>query len=243
MLIRQELSSFLLSTTRFCHKISITGAGGKTTLLNLFSSIYKPLGNKIMLTTTTHLAKDVKYNVDKVVMSLLDYDGEKSILYVNEDEDSSKYKSPGEKNIANLSRYFDKVIIEADGSASLPLKYHREKDPVIIPQTSWNFSILGLDCFSENIEDVMFSNDLYFQEFPFRRGKRAELIDIENLYYSPNGVLKGLDRQKTTILLNKADTITDMSFLKKIISFAEKIGAVVTSFEKGVIFCDSAYSF
>lgn len=244
MLVRQKLSDYLKPATRFYNTISITGAGGKTTILNYIGKMWADEGKKIMLTTTTHLAKNVKYSAEEIIKGPLSYNGANSVLYIADDDvNPEKYKTPGVENIDKLSRYFDKVIIEADGSAGLSLKYHSEKDPVIIQKNQFTFCVLGLNALGEKIEDNMHSYQSYFQEFPSRSGGRVELIDFENLFYSKQGVLKGVGNSKAIFVLNQADTIEDMTLLKKIINFAASVDALVTSFEKNIVFTDSTYAF
>ena len=39
------------------HVISIVGAGGKTTLMNAMAHVYQGRGQKVLITTTTHIMR------------------------------------------------------------------------------------------------------------------------------------------------------------------------------------------
>ena len=196
------LSEFILEKISSHKFISIIGAGGKTTLLNFASYRLQKEGKKILLTTTTHLAKDVEYSCDDIVFEPV-AQCDKSVLYVR--EDGGKYCSPPISSIISLSRHFDHVLIEADGAKNLSLKYHSSKDPVILDNNEFTFTLLGLDALDQPLEKVMHNYDLYTEEYPDRLNCKVEIIDYINLLKSSNGSHKNIDLSSCSVLLNKYD--------------------------------------
>ena len=240
MIIKNDLSSFLYSKLGFFKVVSITGAGGKTTLLNLLGRIFGLKNEKVMLTTTTHLAKNCIYSADEIITGPLTYNGSNSVLYISTDtENPNKYKSPGEKFISNFSKYFNHTFIEADGSNTLPLKYHSEKDPVIISDSQFLLSIIGLDGFAKRIDDVMHNADKYFDDFPDRKCRRVDFCDYLNLINSKDGAFKGANRRKSILFLNKIDLIDDVNLLKRLVDFSNQTGCILSSFEKNYYISDN----
>lgn len=188
----ENLSVALLFFLRESHVISLTGAGGKTSLLIKLGDLFSERGEKTLLTTTTHLASDISYgNAD---------------LFV-EKESTMKYKSPDISLIKAKTKEYDRMIIEADGARRLPLKFHTSRDPVVIEETDTVMSLIGISALGKPLDSVLFGIDEYRNETK-QTDEVCTLMTIKSLIEAKGGALKGTDGKKTFVVINQADTLT-----------------------------------
>lgn len=114
--------------------IAVVGSGGKTTLIKKLASQYRSEGKTVLVTTTTHMfiEKD----------SLLTDDGDTILQRLQETgyamagiPEGEKIKALSRKTYDKVSAYADVVLVEADGSKQLPLKYPNATEPVLPDRT------------------------------------------------------------------------------------------------------------
>lgn len=173
--------------------ISIIGSGGKTTLMYALAKKLASLQKKVIITTSTKIfvPKDYPYvlipnisNLDKVnkndifseISSVLNKNSIccTGILYTEKlTPDQYKLSSFTNSGInANelLKRCnADYILIEADGSKHMPLKFPSINEPVIVPESDMVIGVVGLWCIGKPLKDVchrfelacIFLSDLY----------------------------------------------------------------------------------
>lgn len=188
----ENLSTSLSFFLRDSHIISVVGAGGKTSLMVKLGNLFCEKNERVLLTTTTHLAVNVDYG--------------KADLFV-EKESENRYKTPGCENIQKRLNEYDRVIIEADGSKMLPLKFHTNRDPVIIDETDTVLSVLGLQSLKKPLSKVLFGFDEYREE-TCREDKVCTLDTIQAIITSKSGALKGVNERRSFIVLNQGDVLS-----------------------------------
>ena len=186
--LRPSLSFFLRSS----NVISISGSGGKTSLLIALGNYFYNQGEKVLLTTTTHLGRDIDYGDADLFVEL----GERN-----------RYKCPGEDKIKAKIKDYDRVLIEADGSRRLPLKYHTLRDPVVIDETTSTLSVVGLSALRMPIKDVLFGYEDYYADTK-DSSEIVTLDTIERLITLEKGVRKDMKGSHSFIVLNQADTLS-----------------------------------
>lgn len=187
--------------------ISISGSGGKTTLMEELGYYLKGVGYSVLLTTTTKVASPVfhNYKTDYVYSdsSVFAHDVKKgeSVFYASSSYDTKKWVSPDLDEIGVLSKLYDVVIYESDGSRGLPLKYHSQRDPVILDHTDICISVMGIwgvgeiaykMCFGDGSERII--DKEYLDEYLSREDGMTKLMDIS---------------QKRVLLFNGSDAATD----------------------------------
>lgn len=194
--MKSVYNEILSSSLRFFLKdasvISITGGGGKTSLMVKLANIFSSYGERVLVTTTTK------------VQSNLVFDGGATCLW---NYQNGKCVNPGEAVIKeNLVKY-DKTIIEADGSRGLPLKFHTQRDPVVIDETDSTLCVVGLSALGKPIKDVLFGyEDLIKETTPLP--PICSLSFIEKLIDHPSCVQKDKKGRYSFIVFNQADVVS-----------------------------------
>lgn len=189
--------------------ISITGAGGKTSSLASLAGEYRKRGLSVLITTTTKFQgpKQFAYGLDHAFSDesavLLHEPVKGEIVYYAEKStvDMKKYVSPRHEILSLLIPRYDVTLIEADGAKTLPLKYHTERDPVIVPETTATLALMGASAFMDRADNNCFGHD------------GDEIADTEFYQWlidEPEGVLKRA-KGKTVILINQCDMLDDVS--------------------------------
>ncbi len=215
--------------------VSVVGGGGKTTFLINFGEYLKNKGYSVLLTTSTKLASKERenYKVDYYLThddELLSHSVQKgeSILFAHEYTIPTKLVSPGEEIIKEVAPHFDFVLVEADGSRHLPIKYHSQRDPVIWSGTTAVVSLVGVWAIGKKSSDVAFGDE------------RDILVDYHymNEYLNDKeGACKGMrDDTENIILFNGFDSFPDNLDLIKSLNIRKDISSYIVSEKKGEIY-------
>ena len=133
--------------------ISVVGSGGKTTLIKQLSSRYRSEGKTVLVTTTTHMFIEED--------TLLTDDAEKIIGVLQETgyamagiPEGEKIKALSRETFDTVCACADVVLVEADGSKRLPLKYPNASEPVIPENTDQILVVCGLNAIGQKAKDV-----------------------------------------------------------------------------------------
>lgn len=203
--------------------ISLTGSGGKTTLLFAWARELAASGRKVIVTTTTHMANpgsassdepapwngiQVIYTENRDAGSIvteitraLDETGI-AMVVATDPERPHKVGSPYQDIMDQMTELADAVLIEADGSRRMPLKWPAPWEPVVPECTDITVCVAGLSSLGRNPADVMYRYD----ELPeaFRRDTVNESF-ISAVLGSLDGGQKG-SMGEFRVYLNQADT-------------------------------------
>ncbi len=137
--------------------IAVAGSGGKTTLIKKLARKYRLEGKKVLVTTTTHmfveedtlLTDDPIEIIEKlesvgyVMAGLLEDNCTQNTAQNITSTDSfhqdvkplQKIKSLSSNTYEKVCPHADIVLVEADGSKRMPLKYPNSQEPVIPDNT------------------------------------------------------------------------------------------------------------
>ncbi len=149
--------------------IAITGSGGKTSLLVALANEYAKMGCSVLLSTTTKLRHP---NLFDYGSSDIHVDGSlpkptagEVSFFAQEDPDvSTKATAPDALLLASAATGFDVVLIEADGSRGLPLKYHRKTEPVIPPWVTQVIAVVGASALGRPLDGQVMHNYLLYRQ-------------------------------------------------------------------------------
>lgn len=194
-----------------CNFISITGAGGKTTLLSSFGQYLKDTGRSVLLTTTTKVQAPLyhDYMADHVFQSepsILSYEVErgKMVFYAEKNSlDVKKAFAPRQEILDVLAGRFDCILCEADGSRGLPMKIHSSRDPVIHPKTTSVIAVMGAGALFGKICFSVFGDE------------GEALVDekyLKGYFNDPEAVLKGMDGHEGAVLVNAAENMDEKGY-------------------------------
>lgn len=191
--------------------VSVVGAGGKTSLIqNMSQELNKRKMNHRIL-TTTHMwpGNFGRYGQQIGIMN-----------------DDGKVSPVGEKMFGEIFEIKAPVLIEADGSKGLPCKAPESWEPVLRPETTHVFAVLGASCLGKKVSEIC------------HRPKRVMAIlscsgehclteeDLAVLASSRRGLRKDVREDwKYTVIINQVDNPETYDKIKHI----EKI-----FWEKGV---------
>ena len=204
--------------------ISISGAGGKTSLIFAWARELAESGKRVAVSTTTHMMHPEFAGDNYIGNSLIfypDYNGgdseftddfakidelfieERILLLASADKENEKKITAAPQKILEYARKVsDVVLIEADGSRQMPLKWPAETEPVIPDFTDISVCVAGLSSMGRPLDETMYGAK-HMPEAMSRPLIDEELIAA--IVSSPDGGLKGTFGDYR-VFLNQADT-------------------------------------
>lgn len=133
--------------------IAIVGSGGKTTLLKKMAEEYRTQGKRVFATTTTHMFLEegmVLTDDASVIADALEKTGY-ALAGIPEGE---KIRALSKETFEAVCDHADVVLVEADGSKRLPLKFPNDTEPVIPENTDEIIVVCGLNAIGQRAKDV-----------------------------------------------------------------------------------------
>ena len=117
------------------HVISLVGGGGKTTLLYALARHYSAQGQRVLVSTTTHIRRpDANYAPDEAARDALWQAGTYAVAGVPADT----------------------VLLEADGAKHHPCKAPAAHEPVLLRSSDIVLAAAGLSAVGKPLQDVCF---------------------------------------------------------------------------------------
>lgn len=190
-------------------RISVTGAGGKTTTLKRLAAEYTDMGKKPVVTTTTHMFREASplFLADPSVgeiLALLDKEG---CAFAGGKAENGKIKILSGEVLEAVFKLPNPVLIEADGAKMRPLKFPADHEPVILPQTTHVLYVCGLDALGRKIKEACFRPELMAD---FLEKSPEDVLtprDIAALAQSGRAGRKGVEKgMQYAVILNQADS-------------------------------------
>jgi len=181
--------------------ISITGGGGKSSLMKGLAAKFRTEGKRVLVTTSTKTGSPVAFDwgTDYAFFSWEEIAAFKpqspcSVLFGYKMQDGiQRLKAPPEHELKTLCERFDAVICEADGSRHLPLKFHSSRDPVIFPFSDFTIAVMGAWAYGRDAWEVTFGYD---------GDSKVDQAFLNAYIASPDGLLKG---KPNLVLVNGMD--------------------------------------
>lgn len=133
--------------------IAIVGAGGKTSYIKKKAKEYLEQGEKVFVTTTTHMMKESDTVVSDDADEILKVLEEKQYVMAGRDC-GEKIQSLSEETYEKVCEDADVVLVEADGSKHLPIKFPAECEPVIPENVTQIVVICGLHALGKPLSKV-----------------------------------------------------------------------------------------
>ncbi|MBM4340867.1 MAG: putative selenium-dependent hydroxylase accessory protein YqeC [Deltaproteobacteria bacterium] len=210
--------------------ISLTGAGGKTTLMFSLARELFLAGKKVITTTTTKILKPVDHESphlfisrdDEKIKEFVDHHltQYRHITLAKEEIESGKLKGISPELTDSLWSLYDvdALIIEADGAAGRPIKAPREGEPVIPSRTTTVVAILGMDGVGKELNDQnVFQANRISKLTGIPEDEKMTEEGMALLMTHPEGVFKGTPGfSRRVAFLNKADIPNGVIIAKEI---------------------------
>ena len=193
--------------------ISITGAGGKTSLMASLALALSKKG-RVLCTTSTKIAMPDK-GFDRIFTSFVEYFDDKdsmSLCLGEKVPGVDKLSSIGYENLQKIKDDFDYVLIEADGCRNLPLKFWYTYEPVI-----YDFSTKVIGILPVKIMGKAASPDFIYNYEGFSKNIGTGIIDtkkINKLIAYEDGFYKGFNKAKY-FFFNQVESERDFDFIEE----------------------------
>lgn len=131
---------------------AIVGSGGKTTLLKTLAQHYRAQGKRVFVTTTTHMfiEEDTLLTDDADIMIQVLKEGGYAMAGI---PDGIKFKALSGETYAAVCAHADVVLVEADGSKHMPLKFPNDTEPVIPENADEILVVCGLNAIGQKSKD------------------------------------------------------------------------------------------
>lgn len=178
--------------------ISIVGSGGKTTLLYALARECAAAGDKTVLTTTTHILQPCE--PDFLLSSGLQIPLPSGrIIVAGTPAPNGKLSAPSAAVMDSICKNADRVLIEADGSRMLPVKFPSSTEPVIVPGCNLVIAVAGLSALGKPLQAVCHRALLAQETLGLLPDEPVTPEIIAKL------LLAGYRRWNPVVLLNQAD--------------------------------------
>lgn len=139
MSIRQKLwDSLGLNRAVFPQVVVIVGSGGKTSLMGQLAMAGKEHHKRVAVLTTTHIWKPSVY---QEAFSALE---KGTVTIFGKDCGEGKLTYPGDVCYREICHGADLILVEADGSRGMPVKYPSLREPVIPENANRILCVLGM---------------------------------------------------------------------------------------------------
>lgn len=161
--------------------ISITGSGGKTSLMFFLANHLMKKGTVLIATTTKIFKPNIKENSHFIfiypeeISNISPQDNFIHIFCPKIQDDKILSASFEELNL--LKSHFDYILIEADGSSNKPLKGWNDNEPVISPITTKTIAIIDITALNKEKNESTIHRFNLFQKQYFNINKNIEKND------------------------------------------------------------------
>lgn len=133
--------------------IAVVGSGGKTTLIKKLAEQYHSEGKTVLVTTTTHMFIEADTLLSDDAGTIIEALRETEYVTAGVPE-GEKIKALSKDTFYKVSACADVVLVEADGSKRLPLKFPNATEPVIPEDTDEIIVVCGLNAIGQKAKDV-----------------------------------------------------------------------------------------
>lgn len=213
-------------TPPYSIRVAIVGAGGKTTAM---FSLARQLDGPAWVTTTTHLGTDQPAFADRhfVLQSAADvrpdlWLQQKVTLLTGPKTKEDRLRSPAPElmEMIQLSagREGVSLLLEGDGSRSIPLKAPGEHEPVIPEWVTCVLVVVGMSALGKPLsEQTVFRAGGYSELTGLREGEMITIESLKEMLLHPLGGLKNIPPSAMkAVLFNQADSEADLSLARSV---------------------------
>ncbi len=209
--------------------IAVIGAGGKTTAMEKLAHHFRQ--RSVLVTTTTHIMPMTEEScdcclIDPQCSALENALTSPGIVCAGAAAGDGKLgRLPAEALSACIAAA-DIVLYEADGSRRLPLKLHRDNEPVLLPETTHVIVFAGLSALGKPVAGVIHRYELD----PAWSQAADRLVDAKIFKHCVLETVSHVDaNMPVLIFLNQEDCCRDRQQLQEIVNGLQQRGFPVES--------------
>lgn len=145
------------------HCIAIIGAGGKTTAMMTLARALE--SQRVLVTTTTHIYPVFPPDSRELLVNTTSEElrralSKPGIVCAGTWAGEGKLSGLPPEQLSQAAAWADWILCEADGAKFLPLKLHRQAEPVIPPETEVCLMVLGLSAVDQPVSKVVHRYEL-----------------------------------------------------------------------------------
>ena len=215
------------------HVISLVGGGGKTTLLYALARWYSAQGQRVLVSTTTHIQRpDANYAPDEAARDALWQAGTYAVAGV-----------PAEGGKLTMPPYLDDwmaeadtVLLEADGAKRHPCKAPAAHEPVLLRSSDIVLAAAGLSAVGKPLQDVCFRLEAACTLLAVPPETPLTPALLAKLLVSEVGGRKCVGTRKFYAVLNQADDAARRAAGEQTLAILKEtydVTGYLTHFEKG----------
>jgi xanthine dehydrogenase accessory factor len=134
--------------------IAFIGSGGKTTRIKKLAKKYHNEGKKVLICTSTHMAVEPETLITDDPVKIIEQLETTGYVMAGRAAKNHKIQALSDATYQAVCPYADIVLIEADGSKRMPIKYPNATEPVIYDNVDEIQLIVGLQAAGHPAKDV-----------------------------------------------------------------------------------------
>lgn len=189
--------------------IAVAGSGGKTTRIHKLAEKYRGEGKKVLVTTTTHMLLEEGCDLSGDASSICKKLTEEGYCMAGLPAEEGKIKELPDEVYEKVCEYADVVLVEADGSKGLPVKYPAAYEPVI-PQNADEIQIVtGLSAIGKPLKEVSHRKELVMDCLDVTEETLITPVHLQKLlqkgYIEP--LKERYPKKRITVCPGQADTL------------------------------------
>ena len=204
--------------------ITVTGAGGKTSLIFALGNVLSET-LRVLITTTTHIGCNEipsGFNItvgraDSVKENISLDKADKGSFFAASRIAAGKYVGFPPWGIDSFfdAGIVDVILVEGDGAKKLPIKGYKSNEPVIPERTSCQLIVIGAEIFVEKLDETnVFRPDRFFNVAGVDHGKVLTPGEIVRILEHPGIFLKSAPQGhdvKRILVINKMDLLDGLA--------------------------------
>lgn len=182
---------------------SVVGAGGKTSYIKQVAKEYVEKGLTVFVTTSTKMYVEedtiLSGNKDEILAHLEEKryamagisvsdmraeeraNGQINRKYTDDRGEGEKFKSLPLDTFRSICTHADVVLVEADGSKHLPLKYPNESEPVLYEETDEIVIVCGMHALGKTVKEAVHRYELACEHLRLQPETMIDAEIIQNI--------------------------------------------------------------
>ena len=207
--------------------VSVTGGGGKTTLIRRLQQECMGLQISHAVSTTTHMQyeRNAAFLEEESLERLLAVENKERTVWMGRPVSEEKMQGFSAVFLEKVYKQGLWLLLEADGAKYLPVKAPAAHEPVIVPFTTRVVQVYGLDGIGYPIKDVCFRPDCVSAVLGKSPAEILTSADIVRLAASTQGGRKQVaEGMRYQVVLNKADDRKRQKLAEEIVNALKESG-------------------